>query len=93
MKPSERLLIRLKDELGLNIPPGSIIRRTYAGHWLRSGGAFSWMVEGPDGRSIIPEIGSSFRVKDLLKAPALTIEDSWGDIDIWPAKATPKDDE
>ena len=36
-----KLAKRLRKDLGLEVDPASF-RRTYAGKWLKAGGAFSW---------------------------------------------------
>ena len=63
MTPSERLLKRIR-EMGVDVPDGARIQRTYAGRTMRSGGAWSWFVVGPDGRAL--DIGSQHPVKVLL---------------------------
>jgi hypothetical protein len=73
MTPSERLLARLRDELGLDLPEDTVIRRTYAGYWQRSRGAWSWFAtqadgtpfKSPDGFSY--SVGSQYPVGRLLQ--------------------------
>jgi len=69
-RPTERLLARIRTLLdGVEIPEGAEIRRTYAGYWQRSAGAFSWTVEHEDLRYMI---GGYEPVCELLKCPNLT---------------------
>lgn len=63
MTPSERLMARLR-AMGVDIPEGSTLQRTYAGYWQRKGGAWSWFLLSPDGRDFL---GSYFPVKTLLR--------------------------
>ena len=69
MKPSERLLDRLRDH-DVEIPPGTVIVRTRAGHLQRSCGAWSWYAVDPEGGEVI---GSQYSVGVLLKADELRI--------------------
>lgn len=39
---------RIKEEFNIDTDP-STFRRTYAGHWLRSGGAFTWTINTLNG--------------------------------------------
>ena len=71
MTPSQRLLRRIADELGLPIPPSTVIRRTRAGRWQRSCGAWSWFAWIPDtGQEVC---GSCYSVGLLLRAPGLRL--------------------
>jgi hypothetical protein len=72
--PSERLLTRLR-ALGLDIPEGATIARTYAGVWQRRDGAWSWYAQQPDGRPI--DIGSQYAVGDLLRERYLCATVGW----------------
>ena len=82
MKISEKLLKRLKEELNLDIQRNAYIKRTYAGYWQKSQGAFLWYVYNSDG--IVSNIGSCYRISDLLKSDKLEISTSWEDIEIFP---------
>ena len=80
-KKSERLLDRLRDELGLDIPTDATIERTYAGHWQKLAGAFVWtVVKEP----AYPVIGSGYTVTKLLKRKLLHVTNYWGDLEVWP---------
>lgn len=49
--PSKQVMAltqRIKDEFGIAIDPNTF-RRTYAGHWLRAGGAFTWTINTING--------------------------------------------
>jgi hypothetical protein len=75
MTPSARLLKRLR-RMGLPIPEGSEIRRTYAGFWQRRGGAWSWTVWPSAG---IEGVGSTYRVTELASAARLAALKSGSD--------------
>lgn len=81
---AEHLLWRLASELGLDIPDGTTIRRTYAGRVQRQAGAWSWFALGPDGREFF---GSHYPVTNLLKEKALaaTFDEDTGFVCIDPA--------
>lgn len=65
-KPSDRLIARLISE-GYIEPGEYRIRRTYAGSWQRSEGAFSWDLETFDGYHA--NVGSQYTVKECADAP------------------------
>lgn len=73
-RPVERLVERLRVE-GFHIPDDYRFRRTYAGHWQRSAGAWLWELSWFGG----PSLGSANTVKECLKAKRLTF-DSNGEI-------------
>ena len=85
-KPSERLLTRLRaelgDELGSLLPPEAKIVRTYAGHWMLSAGAFRWLVEYPGSTQTV---GSEYTVTELLKHKRIAVDGVWNDAAIVPA--------
>ena len=64
MTPSERLLGRLR-KMGLDIPEGAQVRRTYAGALQRNVGAWSWFLLNADGSEL--RIGSQYPVSELLR--------------------------
>lgn len=70
MTTSERLLDRLKNDpaIGPSIPPRARLRRTRAGHWQLSSGAWSWVVEPGN------DIGSPYSMMECLRADALYME-------------------
>lgn len=45
LSPSERLLDRIRDELGFDIPKNARIVRTFAGRVQKSAGAWSWTIQ------------------------------------------------
>lgn len=69
MTPSEKLLIRIQNELDLKIPSGAKIISNHPGHWQRAAGAWSWEIHHSKG--MYPAIGSQFTVTRLLKAKKL----------------------
>lgn len=72
MTPSERLLDRLRNELGLKIPKTAYIRRTYASAGQRAGGAWSWILDDYDPLSPYAlRLGSQWPVTELLRARRL----------------------
>ena len=60
----QRLAKRIYKDLGLDIDTTSF-RRTYAGKWLKKGGAFSWTCRLKGNRII--EVGSCWSASELLK--------------------------
>lgn len=80
--PSARLLARLR-AMGLTIPEGYCIGRTYAGAWQRRDGAWSWSTQPPRGDDGIgvPYVGSQFPVGTLLSADRLIAVHRYGDWD------------
>lgn len=82
MTKFERLIARLR-EMGVEIPDGAQLRRTYAGRHQRSAGAWSWYLVDADGHEL--HIGSQISVTDLLKETTLhTWQDRLGDLHIDP---------
>ena len=94
MTLTDKLIKRLNEEHGMNIPADVYVRRTYAGHWQLSAGAWRWHFECQD-RDInfrVNVIGSQWTIKELLEAPFLSIYNpQWGDIEIIPEDKEPKD--
>ena len=78
MTKNERMMQRLRVELGLKLPVDTTIERTYAGRNLKAGGAFSWYLRSEE-RPGVTGIGSPSTVTDLLRAKKLCIDASWGD--------------
>lgn len=78
--PSVRLLARLR-AMGLTIPEGYCIGRTYAGAVQRRDGAWSWSTQPPRGDDGIgvPDVGSQFPVGTLLSAERLIAVHRHGD--------------
>ena len=78
----ERLIKRLRDELSLELPTDCRIQRMYPGHWQRSAGAFSWIIESTSPKSLAIAgrfVGSQERVRDLLRAKTLVMDHCFGD--------------
>ncbi len=67
MKPSEKLIARLKVEGHISTEGDFSFHRTYDGRWQRSDGAWSWEVRS-DGESV----GSQFSVRECFKAKVWT---------------------
>lgn len=65
----QRLIERLR-RVGVDLPDGVTLCRTWAGYWQRSEGAWSWTAVGPDGHGEL-NIGSQWPMKLLLAAPRL----------------------
>ena len=70
-----RLQKRIENELGIR---AGRFKRTYAGRWMESQGAFKWTAIVDD----IHEIGSMYTATELLKAKCLCINP---DGEIFPA--------
>lgn len=82
MKSSEKLRLRINNDLGLNYPPDAKFRRLYPGHWQRSAGAWLWCIES-DGRSY-REIGSIWTVAECLKALRIALYVGHGGMEVIP---------
>ena len=70
--PSERLMERLRAR-GYAVPEDAIVERTYAGHWQRSQGSWSWRLTWPAHYRHVPDawrgvvsLGSQYPVTDLV---------------------------
>jgi len=86
MKPSEILLTRLRDELGLPIGNGNFIQRTYAGANQKSIGAWTWCLTGPANDGYRGRLGSQYPVTELVHYARLTaFHDRIDDIHILPS--------
>lgn len=80
MTPSQKLLTRLRS-LGVEIPEGATIRRTYAGTWQKAQGANVWHMVNARGDYLT--IGSQFTVTELNKAKNISASrDGHGDINV-----------
>jgi hypothetical protein len=94
MKPSERLLQRLRDELDLDIPEGARLERApgASAGWNRTAlGAWVWTVCGADGVPLTQDskgrpmaIGSQWTMTELVRLPLVAHPDLFGDIVIGP---------
>jgi len=74
MKPSEKLIQRLKTELAIEIPDGTIIRTLHTGRHQKAAGAWSWCLWNT-GKSHddMARYGSTYTVAQCLKAKTLVI--------------------
>jgi hypothetical protein len=72
MKSSERLMERLR-AMGVGMPTGAQFRRVNASESARNAGAWSWYLY----RGSLAEIGSQYRVADLLRAPRLLVSQEY----------------
>jgi hypothetical protein len=63
----QKLVQRLRDEHDLAIPDDFYFQSTYAGHWQRSAGAWSWWIHYPAEGGGFMEIGSQWSVTELLR--------------------------
>jgi hypothetical protein len=72
---TEKLIERCREELKLNLPEGTTIRRTKAGRHQKAAGAWSWYFWHPDHPHLI-NIGGYDTVKNLARAKKLV---SWCD--------------
>ena len=68
MKKSEKMIAWIRKQ-GIKLPPNITFRRTYAGHWQRSSGSWSWYIFDQ-----AMQIGGYDSITNLLKCPTLEIE-------------------
>jgi hypothetical protein len=80
MTTAERMLKRLRELLepeGITLPEGTVLRRSNAGHWQRSEGAWSWFAFHPGGAPLIPggegDVGSCYPMGVLLKCDEVNV--------------------
>ena len=80
MTTAERMLKRLRELLepeGITLPEGTVLRRSYAGHWQRSEGAWSWFAFHPKGAPLITgserDIGSNYPMGVVLRCDAVRV--------------------
>lgn len=69
-KQFEKLRLRLNKELALNIPEHAVFKRTYAGYWQLSSGAWKWLCNYPEHPY---DIGSSYTAGEILKAKKISV--------------------
>jgi hypothetical protein len=73
--PGARLVRRLREEHGIDIPATAHVLRTGAGRHQRAAGAWTWHLEAvEDGRRVFVPYGSQSRVTDLLRCRAWVVE-------------------
>jgi hypothetical protein len=76
-KRSEELAKKIEKDLGICVFP--IIFRTYAGKWLKAGGAFIWYMYTIN----LKEVGSCSEVsKFLKKSNRISTIDDWNDCEL-----------
>ncbi len=80
MTPSEHMLAALR-ERGLDVPAGSVIRRTYAGRNQRAEGSWTWFVLTPAGAG---DIGSQWTLAELLRRGFTVDRDRYGQTHVDP---------
>jgi hypothetical protein len=66
-----RLARRLR-EMGQDVPEGMVLRRTHAGHWQRSQGAWSWTLDAPDFSGLC--YGSHYAASALVRCRHWTLD-------------------
>lgn len=69
MKLFEKLRQKLNKELNFDIPKHATFKRTYAGYWQLSAGAWKWVCSWPE----YPyDIGSAYTALEILKSKKLS---------------------
>jgi hypothetical protein len=71
MKPCDKMIARMKDELGLVFADGEVIERTRASIPQIAYGAWSWSIYNEKTMEVV---GSPHAVKDLLRARVLCMK-------------------
>lgn len=69
---SKRFIAKLRS-IGIEVPEDAIVRRTYAGHWQRSEGAWSSYLQSKS--NIMFEVGWYEPMRVLLRCPTLSATD------------------
>jgi len=57
--------------MGVDLPEGTTLHRTYAGRLQKQAGAWTWYAVGPNGEDL--NFGSYCTVGELLRAPRLLV--------------------
>jgi hypothetical protein len=84
MTPNEKLIERLR-AMGVHLPEGTTLRRTYSGRCMRAQGAWSWFTLYPAPEPGLREVGSHYTVTMLLKQKRLIVTRSeTGDLEVDP---------
>ncbi len=84
MKPSDRLLARLREECHLRIPGHAVIRRTRAGRHMKAAGAWTWFVwvETNLGSEFL-NIGGLETVTKLSRCRRISVwTNEWGETEV-----------
>lgn len=90
MKISERLMVRLRDDLELAIPEGAVLLRTHASRADVSNGAWSWYVSHENSDRVIDRmiaVGSQWPMSTVLESHDISCyNDGHGNIHVVPGK-------
>lgn len=78
MTTFQRLAKRLKTDLGFTVDIATL-KRTYAGKWLRSSGAFSWSCSSLDNPC---KVGSIYIATELLRSTKPLVAEMSGPVEI-----------
>lgn len=74
MKPSEKLIERLKKQLAMDLPGGTTIKTLHTGRHQKASGAWSWMLWNQDHTANwVTSYGSCYTVTELLRSKKLAI--------------------
>lgn len=85
----QRLAKRIYKDLGVDLDTTSF-RRTYAGKWLKAGGAFSWTCRLKENGLV--EVGSCWSASELLRSRTpLTMSRDGMEIEIFPEREEKND--
>jgi hypothetical protein len=84
VKPSEKLLRRLREETDLYIPQDAVLLRQHPSRPQRDEGGWSWFMWS-DKEGVPNLTGSQFPMTDCANAEALVVDtDRWGDHHVYP---------
>jgi hypothetical protein len=74
--PGTRLIRRLREKHGIDIPDSAYVRRTGAGRHQLAGGAWRWHMFASDdaGHLVLMPYGSQYTITELLRCRAWVIE-------------------
>lgn len=74
----QKLVARLKKDFDIELSDDVVIRRTYAGYWQKSKGAWSWFFYSLS-LGAIHNIGSQHSIRELLRCKTITLYQAHGD--------------
>lgn len=77
-KLADKLAKRIKEEFDIDVEP--VIKRTYAGHWQRSMGTWSWSMRGAG----VGCVASHYPATELVKSEIWSYSVDGLDIVIYP---------
>jgi hypothetical protein len=84
-KISERLVDRLRTELKVDLPDGTVAQRLYPGRHQRACGAWVWSLWHPDTKfCAVGCIGSIYPMKDIVTAHSIVGQTNGWDFEIYP---------